>query len=79
MLKFWDAEMKLDRNYQVNASSFCGKKKIGLIALQNFPGHSEPVRKMFFTHDNMQLISIGDSICIWDVLAWTTPQVEQPE
>ncbi|CAF0801503.1 unnamed protein product [Didymodactylos carnosus] len=43
------------------------------INFQSFVGHSEPVRKLFFTPDNMNVISIGDSICIWDVLAWSTP------
>jgi len=37
-------------------------------------GHSEPIRKIFFTDDNMHVVSIGDSIFIWDVLAWTTPR-----
>ncbi|CAF3669977.1 unnamed protein product [Rotaria sp. Silwood1] len=41
---------------------------------QSFVGHSEPIRKVFFTDDNMHIVSIGDSIFIWDVLAWTTPR-----
>ncbi|CAF3644159.1 unnamed protein product [Adineta steineri] len=44
------------------------------INFQSFVGHSEPVRKVFFTDDNMHIVSIGDSIFIWDVLAWTTPR-----
>ncbi|CAF2433293.1 unnamed protein product [Rotaria sp. Silwood2] len=54
MLKFWDANMKLDINFQ------------------NFVGHSEQIRKIFFTDDNMHVVSIGDSILIWNVLAWNT-------
>ncbi|CAF3845969.1 unnamed protein product [Rotaria magnacalcarata] len=44
---------------------------------QSFVGHSEPIQKVFFTDDNMHLVSIGDSIFIWDVLAWTTPRPGQ--
>ncbi|CAF0722865.1 unnamed protein product [Didymodactylos carnosus] len=43
------------------------------INFQSFVGHSESVRKLFFTPDNMNVISVGDSIFIWDVLAWSTP------
>ncbi|CAF0756991.1 unnamed protein product [Adineta ricciae] len=45
---------------------------------QSFVGHSEPIRKVFFTDDNMHVVSIGDSIFIWDVLAWTTPRPNLP-
>ncbi|CAF3419659.1 unnamed protein product [Rotaria sp. Silwood1] len=60
MLKFWDANMKLDINFQ------------------NFIGHSEQVRKVFFTDDNMHVVSIGDSILIWNVLAWNTLPPKMP-
>ncbi|CAF3688347.1 unnamed protein product [Rotaria sordida] len=60
ILKFWDANMKLDINFQ------------------NFIGHSESVRKIFFTDDNMHIVSIGDSILIWNVLAWNTLQPIMP-
>ncbi|CAF2044469.1 unnamed protein product [Rotaria magnacalcarata] len=60
MLKFWDADMKLDKNFQ------------------NFICHSGPIRKIFFTDDNMHVVSIGDSLLIWNVLAWNTSRPTMP-
>ncbi|CAF1001384.1 unnamed protein product [Adineta steineri] len=60
MLKFWNANMELDINFQ------------------SFVGHSNQVRKILFTDDNMNVISIGDSILVWDVLAWNTEQPTMP-
>ncbi len=77
ILKFWDAEMELDVNYQVNLSQF-EEDFVGIL-LQNFIGHSEQVRKVFFTDDDRHVISIGDSILIWDVLAWNTSQPIMPK
>jgi WD40 repeat protein len=39
---------------------------------QAFVGHSSPVNQVLFTHDNRYLISVGDSIIIWDFLAYTS-------
>ncbi|UJR26857.1 hypothetical protein I4U23_008168 [Adineta vaga] len=60
ILKFWNANMELDVNFQ------------------SFVGHSDHVRKILFTDDNMHVISIGNSILIWDVLAWNTVQPAMP-
>ncbi|CAF0733971.1 unnamed protein product [Adineta ricciae] len=60
ILKFWNINMELDKNYQ------------------NFVGHSNRLRKILFTDDNMQVISIDDSILIWDVLAWGATQPTMP-
>ena len=49
------------------------------IAVQSFLGHSARVRKLFFIENNMQMVSIGDAILVWDVLAWTTPPISMPK
>ncbi|XP_033696468.1 WD repeat-containing protein 90 isoform X12 [Tursiops truncatus] len=36
---------------------------------QVYIGHSEPVRAVAFTPDQQQLLSVGDAIFLWDVLA----------
>ncbi|XP_059935471.1 WD repeat-containing protein 90 isoform X2 [Mesoplodon densirostris] len=36
---------------------------------QVYIGHSEPVRAVVFTPDQQQLLSVGDAIFLWDVLA----------
>ncbi|KAL1779312.1 WD repeat-containing protein 90 [Sigmodon hispidus] len=44
---------------------------------QVFIGHSEPVRVVAFTPDQQQVLSVGDAIFLWDVLA--TPESDQSE
>ncbi|XP_057603857.1 WD repeat-containing protein 90 isoform X4 [Hippopotamus amphibius kiboko] len=36
---------------------------------QVYIGHSEPVRAVAFTPDHQQLLSVGDAIFLWDILA----------
>ncbi|XP_075797566.1 WD repeat-containing protein 90 [Microtus pennsylvanicus] len=44
---------------------------------QVYIGHSEPVRVVAFTPDQQQVLSVGDAIFLWDVLA--TPESDQSE
>ncbi|KAB0401628.1 hypothetical protein E2I00_007286, partial [Balaenoptera physalus] len=46
-------------NYSAQAGPGC----------QVYIGHSEPVRAVAFTADQQQLLSVGDAIFLWDVLA----------
>lgn len=36
---------------------------------QVYIGHSEPVQAVAFTPDQQQLLSVGDAIFLWDILA----------
>lgn len=36
---------------------------------QVYIGHSEPVQAVAFTPDQRQLLSVGDAIFLWDILA----------
>lgn len=38
---------------------------------QVYIGHSEPVRAVAFTPDQQHLLSVGDAIFLWDILAST--------
>lgn len=38
-------------------------------------GHSEPVHAVAFTPDQQQVLSVGDAIFLWDVLATPERQV----
>ncbi|XP_028616643.1 WD repeat-containing protein 90 [Grammomys surdaster] len=44
---------------------------------QVYIGHSEPVHVVAFTPDQLQVISVGDAIFLWDILA--TPKRDDPE
>ncbi|XP_076793216.1 WD repeat-containing protein 90 isoform X2 [Arvicanthis niloticus] len=44
---------------------------------QVYIGHSEPVHVVAFTPDQLQVISVGDAIFLWDILA--TPERDDPE
>lgn len=37
---------------------------------QVYIGHSEPVQAVAFTPDQQQLLSVGDAIFFWDILAF---------
>lgn len=43
---------------------------------QTFVGHSSPVNQIIFTNNNKQLISVGDSIIVWDFMAYTARSSE---
>lgn len=42
---------------------------------QVYIGHSEPVHAVAFTPDQLQVISVGDAIFLWDILATPERQV----
>ncbi|KAM5227309.1 LOW QUALITY PROTEIN: WD repeat-containing protein 90 [Ctenodactylus gundi] len=42
---------------------------------QVYVGHSEPVQAVAFTADQQQVLSVGDAIFLWDVLATSARQV----
>lgn len=42
---------------------------------QVYIGHSEPVHVVAFTPDQLQVISVGDAIFLWDILATPERQV----
>nr|XP_034363816.1 WD repeat-containing protein 90 [Arvicanthis niloticus] len=46
---------------------------------QVYIGHSEPVHVVAFTPDQLQVISVGDAIFLWDILATPERQVDDPE
>lgn len=37
---------------------------------QMFIGHSQPVRQVNFTPDQLGVVSVGDAIFLWDFLAY---------
>lgn len=44
---------------------------------QVYIGHSEPVQAVAFTPDQQHLLSVGDAIFLWDILA--SPERSPPE
>ncbi|OBS82697.1 hypothetical protein A6R68_23340 [Neotoma lepida] len=51
----------------------------GNSSCQVYIGHSEPVHVVAFTPDQQQVLSVGDAIFLWDVLATPERQVDQSE
>ncbi|XP_059126259.1 WD repeat-containing protein 90 [Peromyscus eremicus] len=56
-------------DYQAQGNSGC----------QVYIGHSEPVHVVAFTPDQQQVLSVGDAIFLWDVLAAPESDPSEPE
>jgi WD40 repeat protein len=48
---------------------------------QAFVGHSTPVARLVFAKDSRYLVSVGDSIIVWEFMAYSAarPQAEMPQ
>lgn len=76
-LKVWDYDMHLDVNSQVClfehwiwwCAEYIMKSRMCLFLLQVFIGHSEPIRQVRFTPDQMGVVTVGDALFFWDFLA----------